>query len=82
MAAGCVPIYWGAPDIEKYVPKGCFIDKRDFPNLHDLYNYISTMSEDEYNGYLENIKNYFASSQCYKFSIDFFVKNLIRVQLS
>ena len=24
--AGCIPVYWGAPDITDYVPKNCFID--------------------------------------------------------
>ena len=82
MAAGCIPIYWGAPDIKKYVPEGCFIDMRSFANLNDLYQFITNMSEETYNTYLENIKTYFRSPAAHKFSIDFFVENLINVQLT
>jgi hypothetical protein len=28
--AGAVPVYWGAPDIEQYIPKHCFVDMREF----------------------------------------------------
>lgn len=28
--AGCVPVYYGAPDVTGYIPKNCFIDFRDF----------------------------------------------------
>ena len=28
--AKTVPVYWGASNIEEYVPKNCFIDYRDF----------------------------------------------------
>lgn len=34
--AGVIPIYWGAPDIEKYIPLGTFIDMRDLPTWHHL----------------------------------------------
>ena len=50
--AGCVPIYWGDPDIQNTIPKACFIDFRDFLDLPDpysaLYSYISGMTESQY----------------------------------
>lgn len=39
--SGCVPIYLGAPNIDKYIPLNCFIDFRDFKSYEDLYMYIS-----------------------------------------
>ena len=30
--AGCVPIYLGAPNICKFIPKKTFVDLRDFEN--------------------------------------------------
>jgi alpha(1,3/1,4) fucosyltransferase len=53
--AGCVPIYLGAPNVLDYIPAETFIDKRKFASYDDLYRYISTMSEAEYNKYLEAI---------------------------
>lgn len=58
MEAGCIPIYWGAPNIEKYVPKNCFISMEDFKNWGDLYFYIKNMPQLEYLNYLDNIKYY------------------------
>ena len=56
--AGNIPVYWGAKDINNYIPKKCFIDRRNFLNHKDLYNYMKNMSEEEYITYQKNIKNY------------------------
>lgn len=64
---GIVPIYDGAPNILNYVPKDCLIDRRDFKSLDELYEYITSMSEETYNQYLENIRRYLASPQSYQF---------------
>lgn len=52
----CVPIYWGASNIKKYIPKNCFIDYRDFENYEELLKYLNSISEDVYNEYIENIQ--------------------------
>lgn len=57
LKAKCVPVYWGASDIEKYIPKNCFIDFRDFKDYQKLLDYLNSISEDEYNGYIKNIEN-------------------------
>lgn len=57
LKAKCVPIYWGASDIGKYIPKNCFIDFRDFKNYQKLLDYLNSISEDEYNNYIKNIEN-------------------------
>lgn len=58
MAAGSVPIYSGAPNITDYVPKECFIDFHAFKNHEELYHYISTMSDEKYNSYLNCISKF------------------------
>ena len=58
MAAGSVPIYSGAPNIRDYVPDTCFIDFHAFKNHEELYEYISTMSDDTYITYLNCIKTF------------------------
>ncbi|NTU70753.1 MAG: hypothetical protein HGB10_02890 [Coriobacteriia bacterium] len=46
-AAGTVPIYLGAPDIEDYIPKGSFIDLRQFSDYLSLEQHLRSMTDDE-----------------------------------
>lgn len=71
--AGCIPIYWGARNIRKYIPENCFIDRERFSNLNDLYNFMKNMPEAEYNQYLINIQN-FLNSNPKDFSIEQFAE--------
>lgn len=55
--AKCVPIYWGPPNIEKYIPKDCFIDFKNFDyNYEKLLKYLRSIDENRYGEYIENIK--------------------------
>lgn len=38
--AGVVPIYMGAPDIEKYIPRGLFIDANQFKSFQEMDEYL------------------------------------------
>lgn len=67
--AGSVPIYWGAPNIEQYVPKNCFIDRRQFTSNEELYTFLKEMDEETYTRYLENIHAYLKSEKAALFSI-------------
>ena len=58
LEAGCIPIYWGAPNISKYVPENCFINWEDFGNWKDVYEYLINLSEKKHIDYLDNIKNF------------------------
>lgn len=78
-AVGVVPIYLGAPNIEEYVPKNCFIDRRDFASYHGLYQYLVHMTEEEFNHYLENIRIFLESPAAKKFTSDQFVDTLVDV---
>lgn len=62
-AAGTVPIYYGAPNIEKYVPKECFIDFRDFDNYERLYTFLYEMTELEYQAFLDAAKVYIVTDK-------------------
>lgn len=55
LKARCVPVYLGADDITKYIPKNCFIDFRDFKNFEDLLKYLKSIDEKTYNIYIRNI---------------------------
>lgn len=58
MNAGSVPIYLGAESIETYVPKECFINKKDFDTYEKLYDYMKNMSDETYLEYINCIKNF------------------------
>ena len=76
--AGTVPIYWGAPNIKDHIPAGAFIDKREFENYNQLYQYIKNMPDDEYNNYLINIKNFLQGNKFYQFGPEYFANIIIR----
>lgn len=57
LKAKTVPVYLGASDIEKYIPKDCFIDFRDFGGSYrDLILYLKNMKEEEYNKRVNSIE--------------------------
>jgi alpha(1,3/1,4) fucosyltransferase len=76
--SGCIPIYWGADNIEDHIPKGCFIDKREFENYNDIYSYIDSMSDESILQYLNNIELFLNSELAYMFSSVRFQKLLMR----
>ncbi len=56
--AGCVPIYWGAPNVEEYIPKNTFIHRQDFTSNEALLAYLQEMSEEEHKEYLQNARSF------------------------
>ncbi len=74
--AGVVPVYLGAPNILEVVPANCFIDKRNFPSYKELHNYLLSITEDEFNLYLENIKLYLASEKARAYTCDNFARQI------
>lgn len=57
LKARCIPIYWGARDIEKYIPKNCFIDFREFMDYGKLLTYLNSIDENKYSKFIENIES-------------------------
>lgn len=76
--AGCVPVYWGAKNVDKYIPKNCFIDRRDFGSDEGLYNFLKNMSQDEHQYYVNNIRKFLKTAQ----ALPFFYANFIDTILS
>lgn len=48
LTVGMIPVYYGAPDIDKYVPEDCYIDYSKFASIEDCFNYLKGISDDEY----------------------------------
>lgn len=78
LIAGCVPIYWGAKNITEYVPKECFIDRRDFKSNEELYDYLLSINNTKYLEYLNSIEKFLNSQQAYQFSTEYFAKTLVK----
>lgn len=66
--AGTIPVYLGAPDIEKYIPKNCFIDVRDFANLDELFKYMNNLSPQKAQEYIANGQEFLYSAEGQKYT--------------
>jgi alpha(1,3/1,4) fucosyltransferase len=77
-AAGVIPIYWGATNITDYIPKNCFIARKDFPSLKKLVKHLRNMNEAEYNTYLENIRAFLNSEQAMQFSHEAYANSVLK----
>jgi hypothetical protein len=75
--AGCIPVYRGADNVTDHIPKECFIDKRDFPEMAALHKYISLMDEQTYQRYLANIRAFLASPQAAPFTAEYFAGTIV-----
>ncbi|OHD13528.1 MAG: hypothetical protein A2Y41_06530 [Spirochaetes bacterium GWB1_36_13] len=76
--AGCVPVYWGAPNVTDFIPENSFIDKRKFKTYEDLYLFLKSMDEDTYLEYLKNIELFLNSEKGRLFSAENFVETVIK----
>ena len=47
MICGCIPIYFGCNNIDKYIPKDLYIDLSKFENLISLKKYLLKLTEEE-----------------------------------
>lgn len=77
--AGTVPIYWGASNVETYIPKNCFIDRKDFPTQNDLVNYLLAMDEPHYQDYLNRIQDFLQSDAAKLYSPEKFIQIFIEM---
>ena len=76
--AGCIPIYFGAPDIEDFVPADTYIDYRKFKNLETLEEYLNNFTESDARKML-NAAGAFLSSKAFD---KYFTLNVVDNMLS
>lgn len=69
-AAGVVPIYWGASNVDSYIPRGCFIDRRDFESLEQLHAFMKGMDKERYQEYLTQIQLFLKSESAQDFTFE------------
>ena len=76
LEAGCVPIYWGVDNITQFIPQNCFIDRRQFKDMSELYQFLKSVNKKQYDQYLQNIKQYLNSSKPYEFTVQCFAEHI------
>lgn len=76
--SGCIPVYWGASNIEDYIPPDTFIDRRHFKDTEGVYRFLKSITEVEYSGYQERIAEFLKSDKVYPFSSEFFAETIVK----
>ncbi|MBT4090894.1 MAG: hypothetical protein HOE30_20605 [Deltaproteobacteria bacterium] len=75
--SGCIPVYFGAPDITDFVPKLCFIDYRDFKSFTQLDKFLREMSEETGKEYLDAAYSFLQSPECESFYQNVYIDTLL-----
>lgn len=84
MLVGTIPVYLGAPDIERDVPPECFVDVRKFGvspgrvNYEKLGAFLHAMTPEEIQVCREAIRAYFGSPTFNKFTPRSFSEGILR----
>lgn len=55
LAVGCIPVYFGAPDVTDIVPASCFIDFKQFKNYEELEHHLRSLTPADLEKYRANI---------------------------
>lgn len=76
--AGVIPVYLGAPDIDKYIPTDCFIRVTDFASFEALEEYLVGLSDHEVHGYQQRIKSFLTSDRFTPFTNSSLISQLLR----
>jgi hypothetical protein len=77
MMAGTVPVYLGPENAKRHIPEACFVNRAEFTDHASLYEYLSTMTEERYSGYLRAIDAFLSKKSSYEFSIECFVERIL-----
>lgn len=73
-AAGNIPVYWGAADIERYVPTECFVDMRCFTDYTELRRFLRSLDHAQIEAYRDRGRAYLASPAFRQFRKEAFVE--------
>jgi hypothetical protein len=77
--AGCVPVYWGAPDVADAIPSDCFIAREEFESEAELHAFLRDMPASVHAGYLERIRAFLSSPRAVPFSAGHFVRTFVEL---
>jgi len=71
---GTIPVYLGAPDVQEYIPKECFIDMRDFADYEELRTFLQSLNAPQIASYKEHARKFLESEQYKPFTNEHFAK--------
>lgn len=77
--AGCIPIYYGAPDITDYIPAATFVDFRCFKDFAHLKQHLLSMTETQAQEYLYAAQQFLVSANYEKFTDVFIVREVLNL---
>lgn len=77
IAAGVVPIYYGAPNVREHIPSECFLDVTIGDDYERILNHMKEITYERYMQYLEAMKEFVQSQKSEQFKNSFFVNNMI-----
>lgn len=76
MAAGCIPVYKGAPDIDQMVPRDCYIDMRE-KTLEQVLREIKSQTQANRDAMKERIYKWLKGDGSYWFGSPRFAKKIL-----
>ncbi|MGH9685848.1 MAG: glycosyltransferase family 10 domain-containing protein [Candidatus Acidiferrales bacterium] len=79
LVTGTIPIYWGATDVDTFVPPDCFIDMRQFESYDELRRFLKSLDEKSIEEYREKGRAYLCSPQFQPFTKQAFVDIMARL---
>jgi len=74
--AGVIPIYLGAPDIQKFIPENLFIDLRKFENIKELHIYLQKLTDIHAQEMINKAQYFLESERGLKYSYNTFSENV------
>lgn len=77
--AGVIPVYLGASNVTDYIPKNCFIDRRDFKDDQAVYDFLKSMNKETYLEYQESADQFLRSDKAKVFSEDHFAETFLQI---
>ena len=79
MRAGCIPIYWGPDDVNKYLVRYTYIDASKFKSINDIYDYTQSLTDNDIKRIRNKIHQYLHYKAKKNFSLLKFSKKLSKL---
>jgi hypothetical protein len=76
--SGTIPIYWGPPNIEEFIPVDCFIDMRKYESYDGLKDYLKNLDDKAVQRYRENAREFLGSPAFRPFTKEAFTELFCR----
>ena len=80
--AGCVPVYLGEPNIRRFIPEGCFVDRKAFATDAELADFLKQMPYSSYRGHIDAMRRFAEGVERQKFGSEANAKRVADVLLA